>query len=517
MESILISWYTGEREQWMTTQNASTKLSWKQGLMPRPIDGLSALLYLGVLGVYAYYALSGAHPVEEAYPWLGFVAIFLITPLLIALDRLEYWYHHPELSRQTSIIFRVVRGTLIITLVYLLGVAVYVYVAISDTLPTDYLWLGGTVTLLAVLLLIGIDRLETWYANPKLSWLTPAVLLFLRLILIWVFSFSDNLGFLDHVFIFLATPFCILFIIGRSYGLTGLVWIVYLGARLHIAEHIASGKISFGEREGLAFFLISSLSLTLIFVIAYWIKRERTNRLQAEKLLRELEESHRQLQTYAEQVAELATTEERNRLAREIHDSLGHYMTVINVQLEKAIAFRDRNPVEAEQAVQDSKRLASEALQEIRRSVSALRSTPEPFSLSQALAELVDNMHTGQFSIELDIQGDETGFSRHSLMTLYRAAQEGLTNIQKHAQASQVTVRVRLNSQEADLFIEDNGQGFEPAALNDKAGSYGLQGVRERLELIRGSLKLESVPGEGTSLLITVPKNPLVLVGGQMG
>jgi signal transduction histidine kinase len=448
---------------------------------------------------------------------LDIAAIFLIILLLIALDRLEYWYHHPELPRQTSIIFRVVRGILMITFVFLIGVAVYVYVVISDTLPIDYLWLGGIVTLLAVPLLIGIDRLETWYANPKLSWLTPAILLFLRLILIWVFSFSDNLGFLDHTFVFLAIPFGIFFIMGKSYGLTGLPWIVYLGARLHIAEHIASGKIEFGQRQGFAFFLSYSLSLTLIFVIAYWIKRERNNRIQAEKLLHELEESHRQLQTYAEQVAELATTEERNRLAREIHDSVGHYMTVINVQLEKALAFRDRNPAEAEQAVRDSKRLASEALQEIRRSVSALRSTPEPFSLAQALAELVDNMRSSQFSIELDIQGDEAGFSRHSLTTLYRAAQEGLTNIQKHAQASQVTVRVRLNSQEADLFIEDNGQGFDPDTMAGKAGSYGLQGVRERLELIRGSLKLESVPGEGTSLLITVPKNPLALVEGQVG
>jgi signal transduction histidine kinase len=162
--------------------------------------------------------------------------------------------------------------------------------------------------------------------------------------------------------------------------------------------------------------------------------------------------------------------------------------------------------------------LAREALQEIRRSVATLRDIPGPFSLSQALTELVDNMNTGQFSIELDIQGDEAGFSRHSLMTLYRAAQEGLTNIQKHAQASQVTVRIRLDAQEAGLFIEDNGQGFDPNTLTDKAGAhYGLQGVRERLELIRGSLKLESAPGQGTSLFITVPKNPLALVGGQVG
>ena len=141
----------------------------------------------------------------------------------------------------------------------------------------------------------------------------------------------------------------------------------------------------------------------------------------------------------------LATTEERNRLARDIHDSLGHYLTVINVQLEKASLFVSATPPRPTRAVRDSKRFASEALQEVRRSVSALRSAPEPFSLAESLRQLVDDARTGHFTINLDISGDECGYSRQSLLTLYRAAQEGLTNVQKHAQASQVTLRLQLN------------------------------------------------------------------------
>jgi signal transduction histidine kinase len=258
----------------------------------------------------------------------------------------------------------------------------------------------------------------------------------------------------------------------------------------------------------LVFHFILLLGVIFIFYIAYLIRQERLNRRRAERLVRDLEESHRQLQAYAAQVAELATTEERDRLARDIHDSLGHYLSVINVQLEKALAFRERNPTEADQAVRDSKRLAGEALQEVRQSVSALRSAPEPFSLVESLRQLVNNAQTGQFSIELDISGDECGYSRQSLLTLYRAAQEGLTNVQKHAQASRVIVILRFNGQKASLSISDNGQGFDPALTN---GGYGLRGVRERLGLIRGSLKLESAPGRGTTLLITVPKNPLIL------
>lgn len=184
---------------------------------------------------------------------------------------------------------------------------------------------------------------------------------------------------------------------------------------------------------------------------------------------------------------------------------------MINVQLEKALAFRERKPEEADQAVRDSKRLASEALQEVRRSVGALRSAPEPFSLAEALRQLVDNARTGHFTINLDISGDESDYSRQSLLTLYRAAQEGLTNVQKHAQASQATVRLQLNGGQASLSIDDNGRGFDPACLANGSSCYGLRGVKERLELIRGSLKLQSVPGQGTALLITVPKDPLTL------
>jgi two-component system, NarL family, sensor histidine kinase DegS len=91
-----------------------------------------------------------------------------------------------------------------------------------------------------------------------------------------------------------------------------------------------------------------------------------------------------------------------------------------------------------------------------------------------------------------------------------------LTNIQKHAQASHVAIRIKLEDQQASLAIVDNGQGFDPATLNDskQEDRYGLQGIRERLELVRGSFKLESSPNHGTSLLVTVPKNPLALMGG---
>jgi signal transduction histidine kinase len=88
--------------------------------------------------------------------------------------------------------------------------------------------------------------------------------------------------------------------------------------------------------------------------------KEKASRTRAEELFAELEASHRQLKEYAGQVAELATTRERNRLARDIHDTPGHFLTVINVQLEKALAYRETKPQEAGEAISSVKRLADE-------------------------------------------------------------------------------------------------------------------------------------------------------------
>ncbi len=289
----------------------------------------------------------------------------------------------------------------------------------------------------------------------------------------------------------------------------------YLMDRRCHSTAFADVEFDYPDEPTFVFYVIFAMILLFIFSMAYLIRQERTSRIRIEKLLTELELSHQRLQKYASQVTELATIEERNRLAREIHDSLGHYMTVINVQLEKAIAFRERNPNEADQAIKDAKHLAAETLKDVRQSVGALRSAPEAFLLAEALNGLVAPIRNEQLTIDLNIEGNESDFSQQSLVTLYRAAQEGLTNIQKHAQASRITIDIKLKDNEASLSIVDNGQGFDTTTLNDPKMDthYGLQGIRERLELIRGSLRLDSAPHQGTSLVVTVPKNPLFLVG----
>ncbi|NLS77660.1 MAG: sensor histidine kinase [Chloroflexi bacterium] len=266
--------------------------------------------------------------------------------------------------------------------------------------------------------------------------------------------------------------------------------------------------------------LLAFIFVTLfVQVVAPVIRRDEQNRRQMEQLLSDLQASHLRLQAYAAQVADLAAAEERNRLARDIHDSLGHYLTAVNIQMEKSLAYWDRDREMALQALQEAKRSASEALQDVRRSVGALRETEEAFSLRNALRELVERASNDQLSITLDITGREEGYSRTALMALYRAVQEGLTNTQRYAQASLATIELHLGEAEATLSLRDNGQGFDPAILDQRLDpdhqGYGLRGIRERVELVSGRMVITSTPGQGAELAISVPKNSSRLIGGE--
>lgn len=238
-------------------------------------------------------------------------------------------------------------------------------------------------------------------------------------------------------------------------------------------------------------------------------KREQEAREQSDALLGELRAAHRQLQEYAEQAGELATTRERNRLAREIHDSLGHYLTIINVQLETALAFRSRDAERAEHAVGAAKRLASEALTDVRRSVAALcPSALDRLSIPEAIAaQVADFREDGGLAVELLIEGDEGHGSEASGLVLYRAVQEGLTTIRKHADARTVNVRLRFGPATVALTIVDDERGIA-AALPDgprAEGGVGLTGLRERLALLGRTLEFRPGPAGGTALDARLP------------
>src|SRR5262249_113562 len=143
---------------------------------------------------------------------------------------------------------------------------------------------------------------------------------------------------------------------------------------------------------------------------------------------------------------------------------------------------------------------ASEALQDVRHSVSTLRAADEEFALLPALHLLAERLRSAQLAVEIRSEGSEQGYSKQTLMSLFRAAQEGLTNIQKYAHAASAQMEVHFGDAIATLRLSDDGQGFDLKQLSalrpGREGSYGLQGIRERLELIGGTLQIESAPGK---------------------
>ena len=367
----------------------------------------------------------------------------------------------------------------------------------------------------AIALLFALDRLEYWRYGEETPMRAAIVLLVTRILLYEVVAWVDLSEFSPFLAVYLLILGFLYFGSVVAYGLALLACVDYT------IHHLVNTSGWLTNPTEIHYDILFILALVFALAMTNLLLREKASRTRSEHLLAELEEAHRQLEeahqqlrAYAEQVEELATTKERNRLARDIHDSLGHYLTIINVQLEKALTFRELTPQEADQAVRDAKRLASEALQDVRRSVSTLREMQETFAFTPAVTDLVERLHNSQLSVELSIEGSEDGYSKQALMTLYRAVQEGLTNTQKHAGATSVRVEAHFGNACATLRLQDNGRGFEPETLATlrpgREGSYGLQGVRERLEMVGGSLQMESRPGEGTCLLVTIQKEPLM-------
>ncbi|MCA9936235.1 MAG: sensor histidine kinase [Anaerolineales bacterium] len=396
---------------------------------------------------------------------------------------------------------------LVFTVMYVGIISAVIYFNLVSQCGDRFL-LGNTWTLIiALLLLLGIERYEHRQLDLHVPRQTAVILLLARMLLIEAVVALDCSYF--GPLLYPIVPFSAYFSFrpAVSNALTVLYFFVHLG-RLWLHN-----PVWYTNQVALTVFLVFILLLVFMQMMARVIDHDERRRRHTEQLLADLEASHVKLQAYAAQVAELAAMEERNRLARDIHDSLGHYLTAVNIQLEKAQAFWERDAVEAQQAMVEARQSARAALQDVRRSVAALRDADYRFSLPEALAELVRGMGNGRLHVNLQVRGDESGYSRSVLMALYRAAQEGLTNVQKHAQADHVTLHLDFGPQAATLTLYDDGQGFDPAMLETLSASpdhsFGLQGIRERVELVRGQMSVTSAPEDGTELRITVPKNPM--------
>jgi signal transduction histidine kinase len=292
-------------------------------------------------------------------------------------------------------------------------------------------------------------------------------------------------------FFFLLIP---LVLMAWGYGRRGAL----LGSTLAALIHLGMGFwVSWGE-EYRGLFLVSALArIALLFIVPLLVSvlAERERRQHAE-----LETAHQSLRRHAATVEQLATSRERNRLARELHDTLAHSLSALIVQLEALRSLQAHDPEAAQAAVDRLAVQAKHGLDDSRRAIQALRTDlVETLGLEGALRDELQafSARTG-VTADLTVAGQERDLSVEEAQALYRIAEEALSNVERHAAAQNVAVRLSCGADRVDLVVRDDGVGFDPAAVDPER--YGLTGMRERAALIGATLEVHSHPSSGTEV-----------------
>jgi signal transduction histidine kinase len=281
---------------------------------------------------------------------------------------------------------------------------------------------------------------------------------------------------------------------------TAFVWIAIFGIAIIVGQ-----TIQFGWPGGLSFTFLYLAGLLFVASFSTLMMRADEARLRSDQLLDELQGAHRQLQEYAGQAEELATAKERNRLARELHDSVAQ--TLYGLTLQAEAASRKLNQGQTDEVgnyLREIRESAQQTLQETRLLIfelrppileqeglaSALRARLESVESRSGLKTQIDLQELGRFP-----SGIESG--------LYGISNEVLNNILKHSHASEVTVSLAKQPGKIVLAISDNGVGFDLASA-EHHGGLGLRGMRERAEQIGGDLQVKSGKN-GTQVSVEVP------------
>ena len=228
---------------------------------------------------------------------------------------------------------------------------------------------------------------------------------------------------------------------------------------------------------------LSASSFTLI--VSAMVVTEQGSRQQAEML--------------SQQIESLSADLERTRIARELHDSLGHTLTDLDIQLSVAQELRQRNPEQAARAVDLAKILVGQCIEDASRALQRMRQSD--FDLNQALSTLLEQVQqTSNLEVRWELNLPQLPV--YQSYQIYCIMKEAIMNVQKHAQASQLTLCGMATANDIIIDIEDNGIGAE---MNSLCTGFGIQGMRERAQLLGGQLEIKTTLSEGMRLQVTLP------------
>ncbi|MGB7094469.1 MAG: sensor histidine kinase [Anaerolineales bacterium] len=333
--------------------------------------------------------------------------------------------------------------------------------------------------------IINHPRKTTWYI------LVQGVLAFMILL------FAKNLFIIIALYMIL---------LGEAVGLFGLTRRGLLAAIYYLVL-LSVSLINLSGWASSANLLLSTLPIAvfvILFVALYM--RQNEAREQAQSLAAKLETANLQLGEYAVQVEELTLAAERQRMARELHDTLSQGLTGLVLQLEAIKAHLEAGRGERAVAIiEQSLARARSTLADSRSVIDDLRAVPAGMPEAMRAKTERFTQATG-IPCELSLALGDTTPPPNTSDHLLRVLNEALTNVTRHAQAGQVWVRLEAKNNHLELEIRDDGQGFEPGIVTG-AGHYGLLGMRERARLVGGTLEIESGTGRGTRIRLVVPIN----------
>jgi signal transduction histidine kinase len=245
--------------------------------------------------------------------------------------------------------------------------------------------------------------------------------------------------------------------------------------------------------------LLRTLSFAMVGYLVTWlfaVQREQR---------RALAEAYAEAVRHAATQERLAISHERNRMARELHDTLAHTLSASAVQLSAVSALIERQPQRAQQVLDQALASIRSGLTETRRSLHALRAAPlEDLGLAKALHTLAETTAQREgWQIDIRVPEQSKAYDPAIEQAFYRIAQEALTNIARHAEATCVELALEDTPAGLVLIVTDNGRGYDAVALTDEH-QLGIQGMYERAQLIGGTLSISSTPGNGTVIQLAM-------------
>lgn len=351
---------------------------------------------------------------------------------------------------------------------------------------------GLTILILSAFAILGL-RLPTANQISKILY----TLLQVFLIVLIAFFWGKPARIFPVVFLILVIRSCLIFDLPGRLVVTCISFSLFLLTLRMRFYNAPVPQLLYDKFRFFGWNLAILFLLTLVFILLLM------NAVLSERQSREkLAIANRKLREYALRIENQATLEERNRLAREIHDSLGHSLTALNLQLETALKLSQSNPTKAQDFLVRAKELGSKALQDVRQSVSTMRSHPwQGESLEQAIIVLLDDVNNAIHVQPLYQIRNSHQLPSEISIAVYRIIQESLTNICKYANPTEVYLELLTTSADLYLRVQDNGVGFE---LNQTTKGFGLQSMRDRTEALGGNFHVETSVGNGCKIEVFI-------------